>query len=125
MHRKRTRIRHSERYEGRSEGGDRVDPIGDPLQAAHIALTTQRATATSPGGSVTVESAADGRIHAIRLNDRARRADPGELAATIAQVHNAALDQARTAVADTISRLESDPHIQAARRTIAAALNET
>lgn len=108
---KRTRIRHSERYEGRSEGEERVAPIGDPLQAAHTALTTQRATVTSPGGSVTIESGADGRIHAIRLNDRARRADPDELAATIAQVHNAALNQARTAVTDTIARLESDPHI--------------
>jgi len=102
-----------------------VDPIGDPLQAAHSALTAQRATATSPGGSVTVESSADGRIHAIRLNDRARRADPGALAATIAQVHNAALDTARAAVTDTIARLESDPHIQAARRRLAEALNET
>ncbi|MBY8864004.1 YbaB/EbfC family nucleoid-associated protein [Nocardia sp. CA2R105] len=75
--------------------------------------------------NVTVESGADGRIHAIRLNDRARRANPDELAATIAQAHNAALDQARTAVTDAIARLESDPHIQAARRTITAALNET
>lgn len=101
-----------------------MNSIGDSLQAAHAALTAQRATATSPGGSITVESGADGRIRAIRLNDRARRADPDALAATIAQVHNAALDKARAAVADTIARLESDPHIQAARRTIAEALNQ-
>lgn len=102
-----------------------MDPIGDSLQEAHAALTAQRATATSSGGSVTVESGADGRIHAIRLDDRARHADPRELVATIVRVHNAALEKAHAAVADTIVRLENDPRVTAARRTIVGALDET
>ncbi len=101
-----------------------MEPIDDPLSAAHTALTGQRASATSPGGSVTVETGADGRIYAIRLAERARRADPDKLVAAIAEVHNVALDKAQSAVADTITRLENDPRIRAARRTISETLDK-
>ncbi len=73
---------------------------------------------------MTVETSADGRIRAIRLEPRARRADPDKLAATIAEVHNAALDKARSAAANTIARLESDPRIQTARHQISQALDK-
>lgn len=99
-----------------------MDSIDDPIQTARTALTGHRATAVSSGGHVTVETGADGRIHAIQLTDRARHADADTLAATIARVHNAALENARAAVADTIARLETDPRIRAARRTIADTL---
>ncbi len=107
-----------------NEEGAEVDSIDDPIETARAALTGQRATALSAGRHVTVETGADGRIHAIRLTDRARRADADILAATIIQVHNAALKDARTAVADTIARLEADPRIRAARRTIADTLGD-
>ncbi len=91
--------------------GQPMEPINDPLYAAHTALTGQRASETPPGGSVTVETGADGRIHAIRLTDLARRADPDKLVAAIAEVHNAELDKAQAAAADTITRLVNDPRL--------------
>ncbi len=101
-----------------------MDSVNDPVQAAHSALTGHRASAVSPGGSVSVEVSADGRIRAIRLTDRARRASADKLAVTIMQVHNAALDKAHAAATAAIARLEADPRIRSARNDIADLLND-
>lgn len=70
----------------------------EELELFRIALRTRVATATSPGGAVSVGVTADGEIHRWQLSDAARRADPDRLVATVIELIGQARAEANGAV---------------------------